>query len=120
MAKLTLTESEKTRIKQLHGLNGVELIEQEEMDKALNQRKCRAEYKKKSAKLTKRGYTKAEEGGDYEEGYRTKTITNGLCEDELWVKAKRSVGDRIRGVTDKMSDSKVSKKDASELQNLNR
>jgi len=118
MGKLTLNESEKTKIRQLHGLNGTELIN-EQMNKALNQRKCRKEYAKKSEKLTKKGYTIAEEGEDYEEGYKIKTVTNGLCEDERWVKAKKSIGDRITGVVDKRNDGKVGKREGKDLNDLN-
>jgi len=118
MGKLTLTESEKTRIKQLHGLNSVDLINEQNMDNALAQRKCRAKYAKTSEKLTKRGYTKAEDGENYEEGYKTKTITNGLCEDELWVKAKKE-GNMISRLKDKISDKKIAKGEASQINNLN-
>jgi len=118
MGKLTLTESEKTRIKQLHGLNGVDLINEQNMDNALAQQKCRKKYAKTSEKLTKRGYTKAEDGENYEEGYKTKTITNGVCEDELWVKAKKE-GNMISRLKDKMSDKKIAKGEATDVNNLN-
>ena len=117
MGKLTLTESEKTRIKQLHGLNGVDLIN-EQMDAEIAKIECRKKYGKKSEKLTKRGYTKAEEGEDYEEGYKTKTIPNKECEDELWVKAKKEGNIITRGI-DKYADRKVGKKEDAELNNLN-
>ena len=118
MGKLTLNESEKNRIKQLHGLNGLDLINEQDMDNALAQRKCRAKYAKTSEKLTKRGYTKAEDGENYEEGYKTKTITNGVCEDELWVKAKKE-GNMISRMKDGMSDKKIAKGEAADVNNLN-
>ena len=118
MGKLTLTESEKTRIKQLHGLNSVDLINEQDMDNALAQRKCRAKYAKTSEKWTKKGYTKAEEGENYEEGYKTKELINGLCEKETWVKAKKE-GNMITRMTDKMSDNKIAKGEASQINNLN-
>ena len=118
MGKLTLTESEKTRIKQLHGLNSVDLINEQDMDNALSQRKCRAKYAKTSEKWTKKGYTKAEEGENYEEGYKTKELINGLCEKETWVKAKKE-GNMITRMTDKMSDNKIAKGEASQINNLN-
>ena len=118
MGKLTLNESEKTKIRQLHGLNGVDLIN-EQMDAEIAKIECRKKYGKKSEKLTKRGYTKAEEGENYEEGYKTKTIPNKECVDELWFKAKKSIKDRVRNIGDKYADKKVGKKDAAELHNLN-
>ena len=118
MGKLTLTESEKTRIKQLHGLTGIDLINEQDMDNALAQRKCRAKYAKTSEKWTKKGYTKAEEGENYEEGYRTKTLINGLCEEETWVKAKKG-GNMVSRMKDRMSDNKIAKGEASNINNLN-
>jgi hypothetical protein len=118
MGKLTLTESEKTRIKQLHGLNSVDLINEQDMDNALSQRKCRAKYAKTSEKWTKKGYTKAEEGENYEEGYKTKELINGLCEKETWVKAKKE-GNMISRMKDGMSDKKIAKDDAADVNNLN-
>ena len=117
MGKLTLNESEKTRIKQLHGLNGVDLIN-EQMDAEIAKVKCRKKYKKKSEKLTKNGYTKAEEGENYEEGYKTKTIPNGQCEDELWVKAKKE-GTWVSRTIDGFVDKGVANKEKAELNNLN-
>ena len=117
MGKLTLNESEKTKIKQLHGLNGVDLIK-EQMDAEIDKIKCRKKYGKLSEKLTKKGYTKAEEGEEYEKGYKTKTIPNKECEDELWVKAKKEGNIITRGV-DKYADRKVGKKEDAELNNLN-
>ena len=118
MGKLTLNESEKTKIRQLHGLNGVDLIN-EQMDAEIAKIECRKKYGKKSEKLTKRGYTKAEEGENYEEGYKTKTIPNKECVDELWFKAKKSIKDRVRNIGDKYADKKVGKKEDEELSNLN-
>lgn len=117
MGKLTLNESEKTKIRQLHGLNGVDLIN-EQMDAEIAKIECRKKYGKKSEKLTKRGYTKAEEGENYEEGYKTKTIPNKECVDEKWVKAKKE-GNILTRVTDKYTDRKVGKKEDEELSNLN-
>ena len=118
MGRLTLTESEKTNIKQLHGLTGIDLINEQNMDNALAQRKCRAKYAKTSEKWTKKGYTKAEEGENYEEGYKTKTLINGLCEEETWVKSKKA-GNMISRTKDKMSDNKIARGEATDVNNLN-
>ena len=117
MGKLTLKESEKTRIKQLHGLNGVDLIN-EQMDAEIKKIECAKKYDKKSEKLTKKGYTKAEDGEDYEKGYKTKTIPNRECEDELWVRAKKE-GNMISRTKDKIRGNRIDKDEASNLNNLN-
>lgn len=117
MGKLILTESEKTKIRQLHGLNGIDLIN-EQMDAEIKKIKCRKKYGEKSEKLTKNGWTKAEEGEEHKEGYKTKTIPNRQCKDELWVKAKKG-GNMYSRWKDKRTDDDASDSDAAELNNLN-